>query len=73
MAHLRCGFDHPRRRVGDDGRVTHLEEFDADRPTEALARLDALVLGATEGPAVRFENAATRLGDRFREAWEARD
>jgi ketosteroid isomerase-like protein len=63
---------------GSAGRVTRLEEFDDDCVAEALARFDTLQADATEGPTtgspvVRFENAATRYGARFREAWEARD
>jgi hypothetical protein len=63
---------------GPDGLLSRLEYFDPDRDAEALARFDALVPGAADepaivSPAVRFENAATRLGDRFEEAWEARD
>ncbi|MGH7895900.1 MAG: nuclear transport factor 2 family protein [Candidatus Binatia bacterium] len=55
---------------GPDGLTARNEFFDADRDAEALARFDELV---TAPRAVRFENAATRCGDRFRDAWEARD
>jgi class 3 adenylate cyclase len=53
-----------------DGLVARQEYFDPDRDADALARFDELVSAA---PARRFENAATRVADRLREAMEARD
>ncbi|HXJ34498.1 MAG TPA: nuclear transport factor 2 family protein [Candidatus Eisenbacteria bacterium] len=56
---------------GADGRITRLEYFDADREDLALARFDEVT--AVPPTTVRIENAATRVTDRLREAWEARD
>jgi ketosteroid isomerase-like protein len=71
---------------GSDGLLTRLEQFDSDRDAEALARFDELVpspslaLGTSSAeslvpvsPAVRIENAVTRLNDQFATAWAARD
>ena len=55
---------------GDQGLVTRLEQFDADRDTEALARFDELTAAPLRA---RMENAATRAGARFAAAWRARD
>jgi ketosteroid isomerase-like protein len=65
-------------RFGRDGLTSGLDLFDADRTADALARFDELVSSSAEVPAtgsraVRIENAATRLSDRFTRAWEARD
>ena len=55
---------------GTDGLVTRVEVFDAGHEMEALARFDEL----TAAPrVVRFENAATRWADHFRDAVEAHD
>jgi tetratricopeptide (TPR) repeat protein len=56
---------------GADGRITRIEYFDADHVDQALARFDELT--AAPRTTARIENAATRLVDRFAEAWEARD
>ena len=48
------------------------EWFDPDRDAEALARFDELT-AEPPAPAVRFENAVTRLEDALQRAWEARD
>jgi hypothetical protein len=61
-----------------DGLVARREYFDADREAEALGRFDELVSSGAEGlrsapPSARFENAATRFGERFAAAWKARD
>ena len=55
---------------GADGLVTRIEQFDADRDAEALARFDELT---AEPPAARFANAATRVMDRFERCWCERD
>ncbi len=55
---------------GADGLVTRLEQFDADRETEALARFDELT---ADLPPIRFANAATRAIDPFIRCWDARD
>src|SRR5439155_23759384 len=55
---------------GADGLVTRYELFDSDRDAEALARFDELTAAP---PAARIENAATRNGERVRDAWAARD
>ena len=55
---------------GDDGRMTRVEWFDADRDAEALARFDELT---REPSALNFENAATRSRQRIHDAWSARD
>src|SRR4029453_10748342 len=54
---------------GPDGRFARVEVFDADRDAGALARFDELPTASSAG----FENAATRLGARVRDAWAARD
>ncbi len=56
---------------GADGRITRLEYFDAEREDEALARFDEVT--AQPRATARIENGATRLLERFKEAWEARD
>jgi hypothetical protein len=55
---------------GADGLSTRGEYFDADRDAEALARFDELT---TASRPVRIETAATRVEDRYRDAWAARD
>src|SRR5262249_8292292 len=67
--------------VAAAGLMPGLEFFNADRVAEALARFDELTapgfpLRGGEGAqrtAAHFENAATRAGDLFIEAWNARD
>ncbi len=55
---------------GSDGLVARVEQFDADRDVEALARFDEL---AAEPPAERFANAASRSVGTFTRCWYARD
>jgi ketosteroid isomerase-like protein len=55
---------------GPDGLATRIELFEPDREAEALARFEEL---PTASRPTRFENAATRLGDRLRAACAARD
>ncbi|MCX5738834.1 MAG: hypothetical protein NTZ61_10140, partial [Proteobacteria bacterium] len=55
---------------GADGRLTHIELFDADRDAAALARFDALT---TEPPEPRFANAATRAVERYEQCWRDGD
>jgi class 3 adenylate cyclase/tetratricopeptide (TPR) repeat protein len=56
--------------LGSEGLVARIETFDADRTAEALARFAAL---AAEPPSERFANAATRAGEQFEQALQARD
>src|SRR5262244_3342858 len=56
---------------GADGLVTRMEFFDVDHEVEALARFDELT--AEPPSTARITNAATRILDRFEEAWAARD
>ena len=56
---------------GPDGLVVRTEQFDVDNATIALARFDELT--SASPPTLRIVNAATRSGDRFQEAWDARD
>src|SRR5262249_38024785 len=55
---------------GDEGLLTQMELFDSEHDAEALAGFDEVTAASQ---AVSFENAATRLLDRFRDAWETRD
>ena len=56
---------------GDDGLMTRVEWFDADREAEALARFDELSRQAPARP--RIVTTATRSEDACMRAWEARD
>jgi hypothetical protein len=58
-------------RFADDGTLARLEEFDAGREAEALARFDELAARPT--PGVSIENAATRTVQRAGTAWTACD
>jgi class 3 adenylate cyclase/tetratricopeptide (TPR) repeat protein/ketosteroid isomerase-like protein len=54
---------------GPDGLVVRHETFEADREAEALARFDALVVGAPPSPPRRVHaNAATQAGERLQTA-----
>lgn len=58
--------------LGDDGRLTHVEWFDADRDAEALARLDELVEPMSLRLRPRPNRALEKL-ERFGAALAARD
>ena len=55
---------------GTDGLLTHWEVFDADSEDAALARFDELT---TEPAEPRFANAASRVNEQSRRAFEQRD
>src|SRR5262249_21376861 len=62
---------------GADGRRTRLEDFDADREDQALARFDELTeeWTRTSGGVARplVENAAMWSVERFIDAWQTQD
>jgi hypothetical protein len=59
--------------TGHDGRYFHSAEiFDLEQFDAAVARYETLIT-AEHAPTFRFENAATRMIDRVRAAWNSRD